>query len=248
MPFCSRLVPSGARAAFCCCCTWNMFGVVLRRGCAGPGGAHGVSLVRPVEFSSVQSTASWSCVVVQLRGATQSTSMHAITVARLRQTRQGRDAGGQWEARRDQPGRFICSFESCVEVSVSVGVYVGRYMRASRIHCLSGQRRRVRRSAGCMPQSWHLAALGMAQIGGEALLTTYRYRYSTRHATSTRPSRPTTTTPSLLLMILYRKATRALRGSHNLLFQPVTHRATSTCSFTPVLKTPMPCNQPIKPR
>jgi hypothetical protein len=90
LPFCSRLVPSGARAAFCCGCTWNIFGVVLRRGWAGPVGAHGVSLVR-CSTGSVRGPASWSCAAVQLRGA-HGTSMHAITVPRLRQTRQRQDA------------------------------------------------------------------------------------------------------------------------------------------------------------
>jgi hypothetical protein len=113
LPFCSRLVPSGARAAFCCGCTWNIFGVVLRRGWAGPVGAHGVSLVR-CSTGSVRGPASWSCAAVQLRGA-QGTSMHAITVDCARHDRDEMPARGQWEARRDQPGRFICRCESCIE-------------------------------------------------------------------------------------------------------------------------------------
>jgi hypothetical protein len=64
LPFCSRLVPSGARAAFCCCCTWNMLGVVLRRGCAGPVGAHGVSLARSVQLGSLPAGRAQSCSCV----------------------------------------------------------------------------------------------------------------------------------------------------------------------------------------
>jgi hypothetical protein len=84
LPFCSRLVPSGARAAFCCGCTWNIFGVVLRRGWAGPVGAHGVSLVR-CSTGSVRGPA--SCAAAWGLG-----HEYACDHGRLRQTRQRRDA------------------------------------------------------------------------------------------------------------------------------------------------------------